>query len=47
MFSGKCAGGVKDEPEMSNAYLSAAEISNLMKRLPRDALIEDIEEPNR
>jgi len=28
-------------------YLSAEEKSNLMKRLPRDELIENIEEPNR
>ena len=47
LATGKCMINPSDQPQMNKNYLSAAEKSNLMKRLPRDALIEDIEEPNR
>ncbi|XP_067952197.1 malignant fibrous histiocytoma-amplified sequence 1 homolog [Watersipora subatra] len=47
LATGKSVLSLPNEKELNNNYLSAAEKSNLMKRLPRDALIEDIEEPNR
>lgn len=47
LATGKCVINPGEEPQMNKNYLSASEKSNLMKRLPRDSLIEDIEEPNR
>ena len=46
LATGKCQMSEYEE-EVSRDYLTAAERSGLMKRLPRDNLIEDLEEPNR
>lgn len=46
LATGKCQTR-EEKPEINRNYLSANEQSNLMKRLPRDELISDIEEPNR
>lgn len=46
LATGKCQ-LLEYEEEVNRDYLTAAERSGLMKRLPRDSLIEDLEEPDR
>lgn len=46
LASGKCQTR-DDDCDVTKDYLSATERSSLMKRLPRDSMIEGIEDPNR